>query len=86
MTTATNEKLEPKPFTRSSTQRGWKFVLLCAVAEWIGTYMRLFVSRNCFWFVPGKAVLRAVACDQVPGARGSGQGTETLSAAWRLAA
>ena len=27
----------------------------------------------------GKAVLRPVACDQVPGARGRGQGTETLA-------
>jgi hypothetical protein len=26
-----------------------------------------------------KAVLRPVACDQVPGARGRGQGTETLA-------
>src|SRR5690348_13158491 len=29
--------------------------------------------------LPGKAVLRPVACDQVPGARGRGQGTETLA-------
>jgi hypothetical protein len=27
----------------------------------------------------GKAVLRPVACDQVPGARGWGQGTDTLA-------
>jgi hypothetical protein len=31
------------------------------------------------------AVLHPVAYDQVPGARGMGQGTETLSKAWRLA-
>ena len=30
-------------------------------------------------FGAGKAVLRPVACDQVPGARGRGQGTETLA-------
>jgi hypothetical protein len=36
-------------------------------------------------FGAGKAVLRPVACDQVRGARGRGQGTETLIA-WRLAA
>src|SRR5271165_4242229 len=37
-------------------------------------------------FGAGKAVLRPVACDQVPGARGRGQGTETLAslAACRL--
>jgi hypothetical protein len=30
-------------------------------------------------FGAGKAVLRPIACDQVPGARGRGQGTETLA-------
>ena len=30
-------------------------------------------------FGAGKAVLHPVACDQVPGARGRGQGTETLA-------
>ena len=39
----------------------------------------------CLGFADGslfgaeKAVLRPVACDQVPGARGRGQGTETLA-------
>jgi hypothetical protein len=34
----------------------------------------------CRFFVPsGKAVLRPVACDQVRGARGRGQGTETVA-------
>ena len=34
----------------------------------------------CRFFVrSGKAVLRPVACDQVRGARGRGQGTETLA-------
>jgi len=37
-------------------------------------------------FGAGKAVLRPVACDQVPGARGRGQGDRNASAAWRLAA
>jgi hypothetical protein len=30
-------------------------------------------------FGAGKAVLRPVACDQVRGARGRGEGTETLA-------
>ena len=56
------------------------------------TCMGLFLSRGCFGLVPvlcseRKAVLRSVACDQVLGARGRGQGTETLAqlvwqAAW----
>jgi hypothetical protein len=32
-----------------------------------------------FFVRSGKAVLRPVACDQVRGARGRGQGTETLA-------
>src|ERR1700724_2246670 len=32
-----------------------------------------------FLFGAGKAVFRPVACNQVPGARGRGQGTETLA-------
>src|ERR1700757_554400 len=39
-----------------------------------------------FLFGAGKAVFRPVACNQVPGARGRGQGTETLAKLWRLAA
>jgi len=34
---------------------------------------------DSFLFGAGKAVFRPVACDQVPGARGEGQGTETLA-------
>ena len=34
---------------------------------------------DSFLFGAGKAVFRPVACDQVPGARGRGQGTETLA-------
>src|SRR5580693_4759109 len=34
---------------------------------------------DSFLFGAGKAVFRPVACDQVPGARGGGQGTETLA-------
>ena len=47
--------------------------------------MGLFLSSSHFWFVggslfgAGKAVLRPVAWDQVRGARGRGQGTETLA-------
>ncbi len=37
-------------------------------------------------FGAGKAVLRPVACGQVPGARARGQGTETLAQLWRRAA
>ena len=48
------------------------------------TCMGLFLSSGCFGLVPvlcseRKAVLRSVACDQVLGARGRGQGTETLA-------
>ena len=32
-----------------------------------------------FLFGAGKAVFRPVACNQVPGARGRGQGTETVA-------
>src|SRR5258705_13252570 len=44
-----------------------------------------FPVKWCFRFIAsslfgaGRAVLRPVACDQVPGARGRGQGTETLA-------
>src|SRR6267142_2603541 len=38
------------------------------------------VSGCCRFFVrSGKAVLRPVACDQLRGARGRGQGTETVA-------
>src|SRR3954452_7895795 len=41
---------------------------------------RLFLGfPHSSLFGAGKAVLRPVACDQVPGARGRGQGTETLA-------
>jgi hypothetical protein len=41
---------------------------------------RLFLGfSGSSLFGAGKAVLRPVACDQVPGARGRGQGTETLA-------
>ena len=41
---------------------------------------RLFLgSAASSLFGAGKAVLHPVACDQVPGARGRGQGTETLA-------
>src|SRR6266700_2407116 len=50
----------------------------------IRTCMGLFLSSRHFWFFrffvrSGKAVLRPVACDQVRGARGRGQGTETVA-------
>src|SRR5947209_6076419 len=60
--------------------------------KWIRTCMGLFLSSSHFWFVggslfgAGNAVLRPVACDQVRGARGRGQGTENGSKAWRRAA
>src|SRR3984893_12015615 len=40
---------------------------------------RLFWVCCQFFVRSGKAVLRPVACDQVRGARGRGQGTETLA-------
>jgi hypothetical protein len=50
------------------------------------TCMGLFLSSSRFGLLPffvrsGKAVFRPVACDQVRGARGRGQGTETLAKA-----
>src|SRR6516164_4631448 len=38
-----------------------------------------FSVYHQFFVRSGKRVLRPVACDQVPGARGRGQGTETLA-------
>ena len=49
------------------------------------TCMGLFLSSGCFRFADsflfgaGKAVFRPVTCDQVRGARGRGQGTETVA-------
>ena len=45
-----------------------------------GFSCQVVFSVYCQFFVRrGKAVLRPVACDQVRGARGRGQGTETLA-------
>jgi hypothetical protein len=45
-----------------------------------GFSCQVVFSVYCQFFVrSGKAVLHPVACDQVPGARGRGQGTETLA-------
>jgi hypothetical protein len=58
---------------------------LFAGGKRIRTCMGLFLSSSHFWFVvgffvrSGKAVLRPVAYDQVRGARGRGQGTETVA-------
>src|SRR5207249_10079849 len=57
---------------------------LSAGGNRIRTCMGLFLSSVVFvwrrFFVrSGKAVLRPVACDQVRGARGRGQGTETVA-------
>ena len=47
---------------------------------WGFSCKRLFwVALTVFLFGAGKAVFRPVACDQVRGARGRGQGTETLA-------
>jgi hypothetical protein len=66
---------------------------LTAGGSWIRTCMGLFLSSRVlvywrFFVRSGKAVLHPVACDQVRGARGRGQGTETVAnlAACRLAA
>src|SRR5204862_5172824 len=53
--------------------------------KWIRTCMGLFPVKWLFLvlasslFGAGGAVLHPVACDQVRGARGRGQGTETLA-------
>src|SRR5580700_10784175 len=58
---------------------------LSAGGRWIRTCMGLFLSSGClgcadsFLFGAGKAVFRPVAWDQVRGARGRGQGTETVA-------
>jgi hypothetical protein len=61
-------------FARDSPLEGDGFELVwgfcCQVV--ILVYSRFFVRS-------GKAVLRPVACDQVRGARGRGQGTETVA-------
>jgi hypothetical protein len=58
---------------------------LAAGGRWIRTCMGLFLSSavlgcaDSFLFGAGKAVFRPVACDPVRGARGRGQGTETVA-------
>ena len=56
--------------------------------RWRGLDSNLYGAFPVKWFFSvyhqffvrsGKRVLRPVACDQVPGARGRGQGTETLA-------
>src|SRR5437588_578745 len=71
---------QPSEFEKA---RG-SFGKLAAGGKWIRTCMGLFLSSLVFvwrrFFVrSGKAVLRPVACDQVRGARGRGQGTETVA-------
>jgi hypothetical protein len=45
-----------------------------------GFSCKVVFSVYCQFFVrSGKAVLHPVACDQVPGARGRGEGTETVA-------
>jgi hypothetical protein len=62
-----------------------KVCRLTAGGRWIRTCMGLFLSSGClgcadsFLFGAGKAVFRPVACDQVRGARGRGQGIETVA-------
>src|ERR1700730_16004009 len=69
----------------SSSGEGPMVRRLAAGGRRIRTCMGFFLSSGCFRFIAsslfgaGKAVLRPVACDQVPGARGRGQGTETLA-------
>src|ERR1700722_14298472 len=58
---------------------------LSAGGRWIRACMGLPLSSGClgcadsFLFGAGKAVFRPVAWDQVRGARGRGQGTETVA-------
>src|ERR1700757_1264377 len=51
------------------------------LSPWLGSRSAdcSFGFADSSLFGAGKAVLRPVACDQVPGARGRGQGTETLA-------
>ena len=57
---------------------------LSAGESWIRTCMGLFLSSGLlvcwrFFVRSAKVVLRPVACDQVRGAGGRGQGTETVA-------
>ena len=61
---------------------------VCATLRWREADSNLYGAFPVKWFFSvyhqffvrsGKRVLRPVACDQVPGARGRGQGTETLA-------
>jgi len=74
-------KLEKVRFALDSLLEGSGFELV-----WGFSCQELFWLIVTSLFGAGKGLLRPVACDQVPGARGRGQGTETLRAAWRLAA
>jgi len=62
--------------------------LVYVTLRWRGLDSNLYGAFPVKWFFSvyhqffvrsGKRVLRPVACDQVPGARGRGQGTETLA-------
>src|SRR5271169_3106913 len=74
-------------FARDSLLEGDGFELVWGFPVSRGFFPRLAFDRYVVWvflsegslFGAGKAVLRPVACDQVPGARGRGQGTETLA-------
>src|SRR6516164_6393646 len=63
---------------RSGAEVGW--AVRPASPERCSFPVKWFFSVYHQFFVrSGKRVLRPVACDQVPGARGRGQGTETLA-------
>jgi len=63
----------------------WKVADFKTPADYTIELVWGFPVKWLFWFMAsslfgaGRAVLRPVACDQVPGARGRGQGTETLA-------
>ena len=71
-------RLEPLAWASRPTG----FLAIRFAADLYGAFpvKRLFLGfAHSSLFGAGKAVLRPVACDQVPGARGRGQGTETLA-------
>jgi hypothetical protein len=61
--------LATRPENPVRTGLVWGFFCQAVVLGW----------SDSFLFGAGKAVFRPVACNQVPGARGRGQGTETLA-------
>ena len=81
---------QPSVPARETTLRDWlliKEVRFAADLYGVFPVKRLFLGfAHRSLFGAGKAVLHPVACDQVSGARGRGQGTETLASLGGFAA